>query len=65
MIHPFHRTTAGTIRYHTRLKARDELWAALPLVGLQKTTMPDHDLELRNCKLCGSTLARRVPKGGR
>jgi uncharacterized protein YegP (UPF0339 family) len=45
---------------HGQLRANDERWLALPLVGIQRSdTTTSADIELRHCT-CGSTIGRRV-----
>lgn len=45
---------------HAHIRSDDELWNALPLVGMQwDSYASDMVIELRNCS-CGSTLGRRV-----
>jgi len=53
--------TVCTQESHAALKADDEQWFALPVLGIQGEWYADEPpLELRNCARCGSTLARPV-----
>lgn len=49
---------------HAALKADAARWSALPHIGTQRTPEdefgPAEDLELRNCNVCHSTLAKLV-----
>lgn len=47
-----------TTQDHEAMKAAPARWAALPFTGFQGLKL--HTLELRQCPLCGSTLAREV-----
>lgn len=44
---------------HARLRADNELWNALPFVGIQCDLHDSEVVELRNCG-CGSTLGRLI-----
>lgn len=50
--------------FHNGLKSSDALWSTLECVGKQEVEAceddPGYTLELRNCTICGSTLAKRV-----
>lgn len=40
----------------------EEQWEKLSYIGLQRSVFDDYpDLELRNCRRCGSTMAITVP----
>jgi hypothetical protein len=45
---------------HEAAKGDGNLWASMKLIGIQESC-PEYSLELRNCALCGSTLAIRIP----
>jgi hypothetical protein len=43
---------------HARIKCDPGAWAALAYLGVQADG-PRHVLEMRNCRACGSTLAKQ------
>jgi len=48
-----------TIQDHNAMRELEDIWQVLDFVGYQMTRGP-MALELRNCRLCHSTLARKV-----
>ena len=59
-------TAVCTRETHAAIKRDPNKWASLRYLGLQADG-PGHVLEMRNCRACGSTLAKRrrsVGEGG-